>query len=115
MSRGLIDRVLAAVTDKLSNTGWQTLNSDIRYRKKNGFVIVNGSSGSTVVSSSTLVGTLPTGFRPDIDLDNAGSAMGGTADILVRIQANGYIRLWAQPSTNYWSFTFVFPISGGGS
>ena len=120
MSRGLIDRVLAAVTDKLSNTDWVSLSSDpnkeLTYRKKNGFVIVHGASTNTMISTGgTYIGQLPVGARPDVTCDNPCSALGGTSEILVRITSDGKILLLAQPATQYWSFSFVFPISGGGS
>lgn len=120
MSIGLINRTLKKLSEKLSDTGWISLSSDpnkiLQYRKKNGFVIVNGSSTNTMISTGgTYIGQLPVGVRPDITLDNPCSALGGTSEIFVRIFANGQIMLLAQPATQYWSFTFIFPISGGGA
>lgn len=118
MSIGLINKTLKKLSEKLSNTGWVSLSSDpnkvLQYRKKNGFVIVNGASTNTMISTGgTYVGQLPVGARPDIAYDNPCSALGGTSEILVRIMTNGQILLLAQPATQYWSFTFIFPISGG--
>ena len=115
MSRGLIDRVLAAVTDKLSNTNWQTLNSYISYRKKNGFVIVKGYSSTTQATPSGInVGTLPVGYRPDQNLDSEGTALTAASHVMFRVYTDGNILVFATPSS-IWSFTFIFPISGGGS
>lgn len=68
-----------------------------------------------ISTGGTYIGQLPVGARPDITYDNPCSALGGTSEILVRIMTNGQILLLAQPATQYWSFTFIFPISGGGA
>lgn len=113
MSRGLINRTLKKLSEKLSNTDWQTLNSYISYRKKNGFVIIKGYSSTTQATPSGInVGTLPVGYRPDQNLDSEGTALTAASHVMFRVYTDGNILVFATPSS-IWSFTFIFPISGG--
>lgn len=112
----ILVKVLESIKDivtRLSYSDWIALNGQIYYRKKNGFVILKGDSAASVtISSATLVGTLPSGYRPDQQLDFAASAMGGDSEILCRVETDGRIRMWASPSTRYWSFCVTFPLGG---
>ena len=110
---GLINDALNKIADMLSQTNWTTLTTEVNYRKKNGFVIVRGSSVSTqAIQGGVLLGTLPNGYRPEVEIDNAASTKGGAGTALVRISTNGNVAIFANPSTTYWSFAVVFPLSG---
>lgn len=114
--KATLSNVLESIKDivtRLSYSDWIALNGQIYYRKKNGFVILKANSGGSVtISSETLVGTLPSGYRPDQQLDFAASAMGGNSVILCRVETDGRIRMWASPSTRYWSFCVTLPLGG---
>jgi len=99
----------------LEDSGWQTLantNSTIKYRKHHGVVYVAGISnnGVTISNSGTLVGTLPTGYRPTTDI--SGSITTTTSyPGQFTIGTGGGITLWNfGGSGGYWRFTVAFPV-----
>lgn len=108
-----LDQAMNYLADTMTDTGWKKVseNYDVYYRRKNGFVTVRGRGANvTVATSGTAVGTLPEGFRPiGYDCDNACSALGGNAELLVRVQTSGRVIIFSQPASQYWSFCITFP------
>lgn len=110
----LKSKLVAATED----TGWKTLNSQIKYRRKNGVVYVVGeSAGSKPLSAKqyTTVGTLPVGFRSSIQIEGLGvDAYGGAGnDFTSFITTSGEIKIYANNGTAHWKFTTSFPAGGG--
>lgn len=110
-----LDQAMNYLADMMTDTGWikVTENYNVYYRKKNGFVTVRGSAaGVSVSQSGTLVGILPEGFRPiGYDCDNACSALGGSSELLVRVQStSGKVFIFSNPASQYWSFCITFPV-----
>lgn len=107
---------------KLADTGWQNLaNGRVSYRVKNGWCIVNASSvghitlsGSSDLTKTTLIATLPAGARPTQLIRENGTAMDATGyDPQFDITADGQIlgRLnKASGSINHWAFNVSYPV-----
>lgn len=107
---------------KLTDTGWQNLaNGRVSYRVKNGWCIINASSvghitlyGSSDLTKTTLITTLPVGARPTQLIRENGTAMDVTGyDPQFDISADGQItgRLnKASGSINHWAFNVSYPV-----
>lgn len=104
-------------SDFAHDTGWLTLNNVIKYRRIGKTVYAWGEcSGDKflVNGSYTLVGTLPEGFRPDVQLsgfpwDAYGSSLWTRTSTL---QTDGKISLYhkeGRDDMNYWRFMVSFP------
>lgn len=99
----------------VDDSGWVTLNNVIKYRKKNGFVIVTGvSSGNLALTSSayTTVGTLPTGFRPATTIPFVFHCIGGSISAQsAYITEYGNIQLYVTDNgRDYWMFSVMYPL-----
>lgn len=95
-----------------SDTGWITLNSTIKYRIHHGVCYVVGISTNVtqVATGGTVVGTLPTGAKPTIDVEGAATTMGNNCGQW-KVGTNGQITVWGFGSaTKYWAFTASYPL-----
>lgn len=105
-------------SDFSHDTGWKTLGL-IKYRRIGTSVYVFGESVGDkylVNGSYTIVGTLPVGFRPEIQISGfawdayGGSVWTGTSTVIT----NGQISLYhkeGRDDMNYWRFFLSFPTS----
>ena len=98
-----------------TDTGWQSINANISYRCKCGYVTIVGVSGGDVMLTGgdyTTVGTIPQQFAPGIRIPIVCHFIGGDQ----RSQSgfltqNGDIEIYITGSnTAYWAFTAVYPI-----
>lgn len=95
-----------------SDTAWITINSTIKYRIHHGVCYVVGISTNVtqVATGGTVVGTLPTGARPTIDVEGAATTMGNNCGQW-KVGTNGQITVWGFGSaTKYWAFTASYPL-----
>jgi hypothetical protein len=107
--------IIGGKTVDMDDTGWVTLNDAIRYRKKNGFVIVTGQSSGAVMLSHgvyNVVGTLPTGMRPDFNMPFVFHCIGGAMPSQsAYISYDGKIQLYsAESNRDYWMFSVMYPV-----
>ena len=97
-----------------TDTSWTTLNGTIKYRIHHGVCYVCGDSvsgGTSVGTSGTTVGTLPTGARPSITVNGAASTKSNAANGQFSIDSSGVITVWnLSTSSPYWCFTAAFPV-----
>lgn len=92
---------------------WHTLNSIIKYKKSGNVVTVTGFSSNTITLSEndyTIVGTLPSGYRPGEQLNNVWNELGVAYSNTIRINTNGAIQLYSTKNTAYWVFTLTYVI-----
>lgn len=111
-----------------NDSGWINLNGQIKYRKWGPIVEVAGESGAGgpnigdnqgSLSSNggwlKIVGTLPTGYRPQFDLVSKITRLGGwpSPNGQVRIYPNGDIGLYERdaPANPYWGFIMVYIVN----
>lgn len=97
-----------------TDTAWVTLNGTIKYRIHHGVCYVCGDSvsgGTSVGTSGTTVGTLPTGARPSVTVNGAASTKSNAANGQFSIDSSGVITVWnLSTSSPYWCFTAAFPV-----
>ena len=117
-----LDDKITALNGKLTDTGWQNLDSGrVSYRVKNGWCFINASSighitlsGSSDLTKTTLIATLPAGARPSQLIRENGTAMDATGyDPQFDISTDGQIlgRLnKASGSINHWAFNIAYPV-----
>ena len=94
------------------DTDWTTLNSTIKYRIHHGVCYVVGISTNVtqVATGGTVVGTLPTGARPTIDVEGAATTMGNNCGQW-KVGTSGQITVCGFGSaTKYWAFTASYPL-----
>lgn len=88
------------------------LNTNIYYQRKNGIAYVRIVAGGVEITRNGIVlGTMPAGMRPAVLSDFAGTALGGTESVFFRIDTNGNVTGYANPTTKYWSGTFAYVIA----
>lgn len=98
------------------DTGWITLNSIIKYRRKIGIVFVNCFSNGDVQignGSYTTIGTLPSDYRPsEVIMFEFTDVGGGFVGKSARINTDGKIQLYlpANVTTSYYGFSLSFII-----
>lgn len=94
-----------------TDTGWQTLNNNVRYRKigKVIFVKINNGNSVQLVKAGTQLGTVPAGFRPPNQTDAAGTPLGGPEAVFFRVETNGVIKGFASSPTLYFTGIFSYP------
>lgn len=97
------------------DSGWIELNSIIQYRKVNEIVYVTIINAGSVSCSSgvwTTLGTLPTGFRPTVDINFTYDYMGGImpGNTTSKIKSSGEINFFAgNTATSYLRGSIAFP------
>lgn len=91
-----------------TDSGWQTLVSGVRYRKKNGivYVYVEGYTSSTGVGT-IVVGTLPVGFRPNFNAQ--GYAKRGNALTSFWITGAGIVNFYSSVQSGNIEGFAIFP------
>ena len=88
------------------------LNTNIFYQRKNGIAYVRTTSaGVEITRNGVVLGTMPVGMRPAAQSDFAGTALGGTESVFFRVDTNGNVTGYANPTTKYWSGTFAYVIA----
>ncbi len=98
-----------------TDTGWKTINANIYYRCKCGYVTIVGVSNGEIMLTSdtyTTVGTIPKGFAPGIAIPLVfhfiGGNMIGQSGFL---RETGNIELYVSGTGKaYWAFTVTYPI-----
>ena len=106
----LNDRLVQTETD----SGWITLNNRIQYRKVGKVVTVKGlSAGAIIVGNNvyTVVGQMPEGYRPAMDMMFEWSGYGGNyTSKSAWAWANGNIGLYLPTGqqTGYWGFVLTY-------
>jgi hypothetical protein len=106
---------IGSKTIDVDDTGWVSLNNYVKYRKKNGFMIVVGTStGGLALTANTYttIGTLPTNLRPPIDIPFVFHCVGGAISAQsAYITAAGNIQLYVTDNgRNYWMFSVMYPL-----
>lgn len=99
----------------IDDTGWITLNAEIKYRVKNGFITIAGwSSGTKTLSQNnyTNVGTLPSEYKPPITIPFTFQCIGGVVgNISAYVNDEGKILLYTDlANKNYWMFNVTYPV-----
>ncbi|WP_195916690.1 hypothetical protein [Lactococcus petauri] len=71
----------------------------ITYERNNGTVYVSGAGnwGTLTAGVTKTVATLPAGFRPEVDKEISGNAMGGTDSNSWKVKANGEVAVTNRP------------------
>ena len=99
------------------DTGWiitqGTLGNAIRYRRKNGYVFLQSSTGTVVLEKNTwtIIGTLPQGFRPTAQLRLASDSNGsGSRGMVCYINTDGTIHLSTDVHGKYFNIVGCFPL-----
>lgn len=117
-----VEEKINQLNGSLTDTGWQNLaNGRVSYRVKNGWCIVNASSighitlyGSSDLTKTTLITTLPVGARPTQLIRENGTAMDATGyDPQFDISTDGKILgrfNKASGSINHWAFNVAYPV-----
>lgn len=106
---------IGSKTVDVDDTGWVSLNSYVKYRKKNGFVIVVGTSqGGLALTGNayTTIGTLPANIKPPIEIPFVFHCVGGSISAQsAYITAAGNIQLYVTDNgRNYWMFSVMYPL-----
>lgn len=111
---GDIEHITIGNIISTNDSGWQQLNSIIQYRKVNNIVYVvcnNGGSVEIPASAYTVIGTLPTGYRPSITIDFASHSYAESSKSLIgRISTTGSIQMYGNVSNSYFGFSVSFPV-----
>lgn len=102
-------------TVDVDDTGWVQLSLYVKYRKKNGFITVVGTSHgglSLTANAYTTVATLPENLRPSFDFPFVFHCVGGTLSAQsAYITPSGNINLYVINSgMNYWMFSVTYPL-----
>lgn len=95
---------------------WIKLNNVISYRKCGNMVTVIGASSGDFGFGNKdeygIAGTLPSKYRPSIEVPFVFHAMGGTSyNKSAKIETNGQIKLYDRGTyVDYWGFCVTYPI-----
>lgn len=114
-SNGDIEHTTMGNLIAINDSGWQQLNSIIKYRRVNNIVYVVCNNGGVVEvpasGSYITIGTLPSGYRPSIDIDFASHTYAeNTISLIGRVDTYGNIKMYANVSNSYFGFTVSFPV-----
>lgn len=82
------------------------------YRRSGHFVWVSGNSSGFALSANNYktLFTLPSGYRPTIDIYCPLGLSSATAMGILRIRTSGEVQGWATTATSYWNFSTTFAI-----
>lgn len=83
------------------------------YRKSGHFVWVSGNSANhalTANSYSTIF-TLPSGYRPSVEIYCPLGLSSATKVGILRIKTTGEVQCWADSNTSYWNFSTTFAVA----
>lgn len=100
------------LNSNLLDEEYKLAGEGVRYRLKNGYITVVGTSTTMKLPANTYttVGTLPAGYRPKVTIPFFVDAGGGTALMLGKILVTGEIQVFAKTETSYWNLNAAFPI-----
>ena len=100
------------LNSKLLDEEYKLAGEGVRYRLKNGYITVVGTSTTMNLPANTYttVGTLPAGYRPKVTIPFFVDAGGGTTLMLGKILVTGEIQVFSKTETSYWNLNAVFPI-----
>nr|DAH97559.1 MAG TPA: receptor binding protein [Caudoviricetes sp.] len=108
---------ITSLRDSVSRDAkWIKLNNIISYRKCGNMVTVIGASsgdfGFGNKDEYSIAGTLPSKYRPSMEVPFVFHAMGGTSyNKSAKIETNGQIKLYDRGAyVNYWGFCVTYPI-----
>jgi hypothetical protein len=106
---------IGSKTVDVDDTGWVALNNYVKYRKKNGFVTVVGTStgGYTLTANAyATVATLPANIRPPFDMPFVFHCIGGALPAQsAYITSSGNVNLYViNNGMNYWMFSVMYPL-----
>ena len=100
------------VNNKVEPESWTLLANTVYYKKCGNIVTVRGYSTGTVSLTQNdykTLGTLPSGYRPSMDLGFPFTRIGGTDPVgIVRIKTDGVIDIYSTTAGSYWAFTMTF-------
>jgi hypothetical protein len=100
--------------DALSTSSeWTSLGNTTYYKKVGNVVCVRGYSLNEVVLTANdykVLGTLPTGVRPTMQIGFPWALVGEGEVGIGRINTNGTIELFSTTAPSYWAFTITFII-----
>ena len=98
-----------------TDTGWQSINANISYRCRCGFMTVVGVSGGDVMLTGgdyTTVGTVPKQYAPGIRIPVVCHFIGG--ELISQsgfVTQDGNIEIYITGGgTAYWAFTAIYPL-----
>ena len=102
-----------------TDLGWTNLatatNFYIKYMKRGRivFVVADSRGGKTASTSGyTTLGTLPSGYRPNIEFWAASSGIGSSTNFTIHCTTGGVVGLNASSGGgDYWSFLISFPVA----
>lgn len=83
------------------------------YRRSGHFVWVSGNAASFALSANNYktIFTLPSGYRPPIDIYCPLGLSSATKMGILRIRTSGEVQGWADSNTTYWNFSTTFAIN----
>lgn len=100
--------------DALSTSSeWTSLGNTIYYKKVGNVVCVRGYSVNDVVLTANdykLLGTLPVGIRPTMQIGFPWTRIGEGEVGIGRINIDGTIELYSTSAPSWWAFTITFII-----
>lgn len=115
-----VDDVLQTIIQAtMDDTGWieaiGTLGNPVQYRRKNGYVFFQTTTGSSNLTQNAYktVFTLPEGFRPSgvstvkLACDSGGSP---TRPIVAYVQASGEVQVYSNENSKYFNAFGTFPV-----
>lgn len=82
------------------------------YRRSGHFVWVSGNAANFALSANNYktIFTLPSGYRPSIDIYCPLGLSSATKMGILRIRSSGEVQGWADSNTSYWNFSTTFAI-----
>lgn len=83
------------------------------YRRSGHFVWVSGNAANFALTANSYktIFTLPSGYRPPIDIYCPLGLSSATKLGILRIRTSGEVQGWADTNTTYWNFSTTFAIS----
>ena len=83
------------------------------YRRSGHFVWVSGNSANFALTANSYktIFTLPSGYRPPIDIYCPLGLSSATKVGILRIRTSGEVQGWADSNTTYWNFSTTFAIN----
>lgn len=83
------------------------------YRRSGHFVWVSGNAANFALTANSYktIFTLPSGYRPPIDIYCPLGLSSATAMGILRIRTSGEVQGWAATATTYWNFSTTFAIN----
>lgn len=90
------------------------LGTYCKYTKKNGVVLLTGSSnGMSLTTSYQVLGTLPSGYRPNTLLYFSASTTTANNHVFGYVNTDGTVGIRSASNASlFWVFTLTFPVGG---